>query len=59
MEKCNHDSNRLHDIKTIKLYIVSGCGNVTAEEAAGDRLCFPGLIKIQLLLPFVYILDSR
>lgn len=58
MEKCDHDSKRLNDIKTIKLYMESGCGNVTAEEAAGDRLCFPALVKIQLLLPFVYMLDS-
>lgn len=52
MEKCNHDSKRLNDIKTVKLYMESGCGNVTAEEAAGDSLCFPALVKIQLLLPF-------
>lgn len=44
MEKCNHDSRRLHDIKTLKWYIVSVCGNVTAEAAAGDKLCFPGLL---------------
>lgn len=58
MEKCNHYSKRVHDIKTIKLYIVSGCGNETAQEAAGDRLCLPGLVKIQLLPSFVHILDS-
>jgi hypothetical protein len=45
MEKCNHDSKRLHDIKTIKLYIVSGCSNVMAEKGGGDRLCLPGFLK--------------
>lgn len=47
MEKCNHDSKRLHDIKAIKLFIVPRFSNVTAEEASGGALCFPGLVKIQ------------
>lgn len=44
------DSKRLNDIKTVKLCMESG--DITGEEAGGDRLCFPGLVKVQLLLPF-------
>lgn len=40
MKKCNHDSKRLHDIKTIKLCIVSGCGNVTARRLLGTGFVF-------------------
>lgn len=35
MEKCNQNSKGRHDSVT------------TAEVAAGDRLCCPGLVKIQ------------
>lgn len=47
VEKCSHNSKRLHDIKTIKLFIVPRCSSITAEETPGGWLCFPGLVKIQ------------
>lgn len=48
------DSKRLNDIKTVKLCMESD--DITGEEAGGDRLCFPGLVKVQLLLPFFFLL---
>ena len=43
------DSKRLNDIKTVKLCMESD--DITGEEAGGDGLCFPDLVKVQLLLP--------
>lgn len=55
MEKCNHDFKRLHDIKTIKLYIVSGCGNVTARRLLGTGSVF--LISLKSSYCFYLFID--